>query len=65
MKLDEVIDTIESAWVCPSSDEGSEYCELMEVRDDILKYLKEYREMKNRPLMDRLKEVLREVRGEI
>ena len=43
MTLDDVISKIELAWVCPSSDEGSEYCDLMEVRDDALHYLKEYK----------------------
>lgn len=43
--LDEVINKVESAWVCPSSDESSECCELMEVRDDILQYLKWYKEL--------------------
>ena len=43
--LDEVINKIESAWACPSSDEGSEYCDLMEVRDDILQYLKWYKDL--------------------
>ena len=43
MTLDDVISKIELAWACPSSDEGSEYCDLMEVRDDALHYLKMYR----------------------
>ena len=42
--LDEVIKKIEKQWVCPSSDEADEYCELYEVRDDALHYLKEYRD---------------------
>lgn len=42
--LDEVIKKIEKQWVCPSSDEADEYCELYEVRDDVLHYLKEYRD---------------------
>lgn len=41
--LDEVIEKIEEFWVCPSSDEADEYCDLMEVREDALQYLKEYR----------------------
>lgn len=45
--LDEVIKKIEAAWVCPSSDEADEYCELYAVRDDSLYYLKEYQEMLN------------------
>ena len=43
--LDEVIRNIEDMWVCPSSDEA-EYCELLEVRDEALHYLKEYAEKK-------------------
>lgn len=42
--LDEVIKKIEKQWVCPSSDEADEYCELYDVRDDALHYLKEYRD---------------------
>ena len=42
--LDEVIKKIEKQWVCPSSDEADEYCELYDVRDDVLHYLKEYRD---------------------
>ena len=38
--INEVIKAVESAWACPSSEEGSEYCDLMEVRDDVLHYLK-------------------------
>jgi len=41
--LDEVIKKIEKQWVCPSSDEADEYCELYEVREDALRYLQTYR----------------------
>ena len=41
--LDEVIEKIEEFWVCPCVDEANEYCDLMEVREDVLNYLKEYR----------------------
>lgn len=41
--LDEVIEKIEKMWVCPSSDEAAEYCDFMEVKEDALHYLKEYR----------------------
>ena len=40
--LDEVIEKIEEFWVCPCVDEANEYCDLMEVREDALHYLKEY-----------------------
>ena len=40
--LEEVIDTLEKFWICPSSDESNEYCELWSVKDDALGYLKEY-----------------------
>ena len=41
--LDEVIKKIEATWICPSSDEANEYCEMMEVREDALHYLKAYK----------------------
>ena len=65
MTLDELIETVESAWVCPSSDEGSEYCDLMTAREDALHYLKEYKAELEKPQMDKLVEVLRVTRGEI
>ena len=40
--LDEVIEKIEEFWVCPCVDEANEYCDLMEVREDALHYLKKY-----------------------
>lgn len=47
--LDEVIEKIEKMWVCPSSDEDAEYCDLMEVKEDALHYLKEYQRYQNTP----------------
>ena len=41
--LGEVIEKIEEFWVCPCVDEANEYCDLMEVREDVLHHLKEYR----------------------
>ena len=52
--LDEVIKKIEKQWVCPSSDYADEYCELYDVRDDALHYLKEYREL-TKELVERTK----------
>lgn len=43
--LDKVIEKIESAWVCPSSDEAAEFCELIEIREDALQYLRWYKEL--------------------
>ena len=37
--LDEVITTLEKFWVCPSSDEADEYCELLSIQGDALHYL--------------------------
>lgn len=44
--LDKVIEKIESAWVCPSSDEAAEFCELIEIREEALHYLKELKEVR-------------------
>ena len=63
--LEEVIKMFEDTWVCPSVDEANEYCEMMVARDAALHYLRELQIEKNKSGMDRLKEVLREVRGEI
>ena len=41
--IDEVIEKIEEFWVCPCVDEANEYCDLIEVREDVLHHLKEYR----------------------
>lgn len=43
--LDKVIEKIESAWVCPSSDEAAEFCGLIEIREDALQYLRWYKEL--------------------
>lgn len=53
--LDHVMDTWQNNWNC------LEYPDLR----DALYYLREYKAKLEEPLMDRLKKVLREVRGEI
>lgn len=64
--LDEVIEKIEKMWVCPSSDEAAEYCDFMEVKEDALHYLREYRsdklqwEAEKKQYEDNLSTTLRE-----
>lgn len=43
--LDEVISTMEKFWICPSSDEADEYCELLSIQGDALQYLKWYKDL--------------------
>ena len=45
--LDEVINILEKFWICPSSDEANEYCELWSVKDDAIQYLKAYKDDRN------------------
>lgn len=42
---DEVISTMEKFWICPSSDEADEYCELLSIQGDALQYLKWYKDL--------------------
>ena len=67
--LDDVIKAFE--WCLDDNQDECDGCPYGQETDchsrnvDALKYLKEYQVEKNKSGMDRLKEVLREVRGEI